>query len=108
QYYTIYCRKCSISIFRKVFVTWRIQQVNKNVVIFKAHYRRSHRDTSLALYLHKVTSRVLFYFITFHSSRYLNGATEKQQFFGKGCFTGIGVGNDGKCSSPAYFFFVFH
>ena len=97
----VHRRQGAVGIFRKVFVTGSIQQVDQHVLVLKAHDRSGHRDTALPLDLHKVAGRVLLDLIAFYGTGRLDGAAKQQEFLGQGRLTGIGVGYDGKGLPPA-------
>jgi hypothetical protein len=88
--YRIHSRQRAVSIFRKIFVAGRIENVNELITILKSHYRSSHRNTSLLLNLHKVARGGLFDFVALHRSRHLDSSPKKQEFSVKVVFPASG------------------
>ena len=97
-------RQRTVGILGKVLVTGRIEDIDLRALILETHHRGGHRDTALALDLHKVRGGSLLDFIAFHGTRHMDCTTKQQQLLGKGRLTGIGVGNDGKGASSCNLF----
>ncbi len=104
----VHGRKCPVGILRKVFVARGVQQVDECSTVFKTHNGSGDTDSTLALYLHEITGRVLLDLVAFDGSCRLDGATEEQEFFRQCGFTGIRVGNDGEGASLLDFSIEFH
>ena len=58
EHHTIYGGKGTIGIFGKIFMPGRIEEVNEFILVFEAHHRGRHRDTSLTFDFHKVGGSV--------------------------------------------------
>ena len=65
-----------VSVFRKIFVTGRIQDVDFISFIIKTHNRGSHRNSALLFNLHKIRSGCLSEFIILHGTCRLDGSAE--------------------------------
>ncbi len=96
----IHGRERAESIFGKILVARRIENVYFVAIVFETHHRSSDRNAALFLDFHPVGCGSFFDFVRFHCARHMNGATEKQQFFGECGLTSIGVRYDGE-SAPA-------
>ena len=95
----------AVGIFGEVLVTWGIEDVDFVVLIVEAHDTGCHGDTTLTLYLHKVTSSTLLDLVALDGSSYVDGASVEEELLGEGCFTRIWVRYDGKSATTTYFFF---
>jgi hypothetical protein len=84
-------------------VAGSIEKIDLDVFIVKAHHGSSYRNTALLLNFHPVAARMVFDLARFYSARFLDSAPEKQQFFRKRGFSGIGVADDPKRSALCYF-----
>ena len=76
--YTVYRRKRTVSVFRKILVTRRIENIDFIIVVIKLHHGGSYRDTTLLLDVHPVGCGGLFDLVRLYRSRYLNLTSEKQ------------------------------
>ncbi len=101
----IYSRQRAISIFRKILVTWRIQDVNLIVAVIETHYRGSHRNAALFLYFHPVGCRCFLNLVRLNSTCHMDCATKQKQLLRQCCFTSIRVTDNRKCSPSVYFVF---
>ena len=95
----------AVGIFGEVLVTWGIEDVDFVVLIVEAHDTGCHGDTTLTLYLHKVTSSTLLDLVALDGSSYVDGASVEEELLGEGRFTCIWVRYDGKGATTTYFFF---
>ena len=98
----IYGRQRTIGILGKILVTRGIEDVDFHILIVESHNRCSNRDTALALDFHKVGCGTLLNLIALYSTRNVDGTSKEEQLLGKSGLTGIGVCNNGKCSSFGY------
>ena len=97
--------ECAERVFGKILVTGRVENVDFVAFVLETHHRCGHRNAALLLYLHPVGCGGFFDFVRLDGSGHMDGATEKQQFFGQSGFAGIGVRNDGKRAPTVYFRF---
>ena len=97
--------ECAVGVFGEVLVTWRVEDVDLVVLIVEAHDAGCHGDTTLTLYLHKVTGGALLDLVALDGSSYVDGASVEEELLGEGCFTRIWVRYDGKGATTTYFFF---
>ena len=95
----------AVGVFGEVLVTWGIEDVDFVVLIVEAHDTGCHGDTTLTLYLHKVTGGALLDLVALDGSSYVDGTSVEKELLGEGCFTRIWVSYDGKSATTAYFFF---
>ena len=64
--------------------------------MLELHYRCGHGNATLFFHFHPVGSRVAGGLAAFHRTRQLNGAAKQQQFFCKGSFPSVWMGDDGE------------
>ena len=95
----------AVGVFGEVLVTWSIEDVDFVIFIVEAHDTGCHGDTTLTLYLHKVTGSALLDLVALDSSSYVDGTSVEKELLGEGCFTRIWVRYDGKGATTTYFFF---
>ena len=93
-------RQRAIGVFGKVFVAWRVQQIDDAVIERKLHDRRGHRDAALLLQSHPVRGGVTRRFAALDRTGQLNGTAEQQQLFGQCGLACVGVRDDGKGATP--------
>ncbi len=98
------CCQGSISVFRKIVVARRVEQVDHVLAIRELHDRGGHRDAALLFQFHPVRSGMTCCLAATHFTGDLDRAAEPQQFFGERGFTGIRVGDDGKGAATLDFF----
>ncbi len=90
-------------IFGKVLVTRGIEDIDMIALIFKAHHRGGHRDTTLLLDFHPVGCGCLLNLIRLHRTCHVDSTTEEQKFLRQSGLTRIWVRDNRKCSSSLYF-----
>jgi hypothetical protein len=77
-------------------VTWCVQDIDLVIPVREGHDGSSHGDSPLPFDLHKVGGRVFFDLIGFDRAGFLDGTSEKEEFFGQGGFARIRVGHNAK------------
>ncbi len=90
----IYSGEGTVGVFGKIFVAGGVQDIDFQVAVVECHDRGGDRNTPLALDLHEVGGSAFFNLVGFNGACNLNGASKKQEFFGKGSFPGIRVADD--------------
>ena len=88
-----------IGVFGKIFVSGCVEQVKGYALIVESHHRRGHRNAAFLFHFHPVGAGAPGFAAGFDRAGLLDGAAEQKQFFGKRCFTGVRVGNDGESFS---------
>ena len=96
---TVDSRQCAVSIFGKILVSGRVENIYFIIAVIESHHRSGYRYTSLLLDFHPVRGSGFLYLVRFHGSGNMDSAAEKQKFLGKGRFTRIGVADNSKCAS---------
>ena len=97
-------RTRAVGIFRKIFVTGRVEQVDHALAIRKLHHRTGHRNAALLFQFHPVGSRMAGSFACTNFTGDLYCAAEPQQLFGQRGFTCVRVRDDGESAPPGQFF----
>ena len=92
-------REGAVGVLGKILVAGGVENVYLVVAVVEAHDRGGYRDATLFLDLHPVGCSGLFDFVRLDRPGNVDGTAEKQQLFGEGGFTGIGVADDGECSA---------
>ena len=105
--YRVDGRERTEGVFGEVLVARRVEDVYLVVAVVEAHHGGSHRDAALLLYFHPVGGGGFLYLVALHGAGHVDGATEEEQLFGEGGFTGVRVRDDGEGASPRYFFVQF-
>ena len=103
DYNAIYSSESAVGVLGEVLVTRGVEDIDFVVAVIKTHHRSSHGDAALLFDFHPVGGGCFAYFVRFHGTSHVNGATEEEEFFGKGGLTGIGVRDNGECASLGYF-----
>ena len=91
----------AVSIFRKVLMTRRIQNIYAVAVIIKLQNRAGNRNTALLFNFHPVRNGMAVGFTRLNRTCQMNCAAVKQKLFRQRCFTGIRVRNNSK-STPFF------
>ena len=84
----------------EILVTRRVEQVEGEPLVLKAHHRRGDRGVALARDRHPIRARPPPVAARLDLARQLDRPAEQQQFLGEGGLAGIGMRNDRK-SAPA-------
>ena len=87
-------RQRAEGVLGEVFVARSVENVDLRALVFEAHHGRGDRDSALAFDLHEVRSGALLDLVALDGPGDVDGAAEEEQFFGKGGFTRVGVGDD--------------
>ena len=92
----------AVGVFREVLVARGIEQVDRAAGVVELQHRGGNRNTPLLLELHPVGGHLALLALGLYGTGLLNGAPIKKKLFGEGCFTGVGVRNNGKVAAPAH------
>ena len=101
-------RERAVGVLCEVLVAGGVENIDLASRVFEAHHGRGHRNASLALDLHEVGRGALLDLVALDGSGHVDGAAEQQQFFRKGGFARVGVGDDGEGPPPGYLFLLCH
>ena len=74
---TINGSQCAVGVFSKIFVTWRIEEVNQHALVLKGHHRSSHTDTTLTFNFHEIAGSMFFNLVAFYCTCSLDSTTKK-------------------------------
>ena len=97
--YAIDSGERAVGVLGKVLVTRSVEDVNLVVAVVESHNRCGNRNAALLFDFHPVGGGCFAYFVRFHGTSHVNGATEEEELFGKSGLTGIGVRDNGECAS---------
>ncbi len=78
-----------------------VEEIDDVVVISELHHRTRHRNTATFLDIHPIAGGVATALACFDRARHLDRTAKKQQLFGEGSLTRIGMGDDGKGAPTA-------
>jgi len=95
--------KSAVSVLREVLVAGGVQNVNAEALVLELHNGRGNGNTTLLFDLHPVGGGGAGVFLALNNARLGDSAAVKQEFFGEGGFTGVGVGDNGKGPTTADF-----
>ena len=105
HHYGRICRhKRPVGVLRKVLMAGSVEDVDAVTFIFKLEHGACDGDSSLFFKIHPVRHGMSACSLAFDRSGSLNGSAIKQKLFRQGCFTGVRMRNNGKCSSSLDFF----
>ena len=85
-----------VCIFRKVLVTWRVENIDTFTCIFESHDRSSNRYSSLLFDFHEIAGRRFTDLVAFYCTGGLNCTAKKKKFFSQRCFSRIRMADDCK------------
>ena len=100
------CRhQCTVGIFREILMSRCIQNIDTIIFIVKLHNGRSNRNTSFLLNFHPVGDSMLCCFLSLYGAGQIDGTAIEQKLLCQCRLTGIGMGNNCKCTASFYFLF---
>lgn len=91
--------ECTVGILGEVGVARRIKEVDLAIEVLELKNRGGNGDTALFFKFHPVTHGVSCGASALHATCEVNCSTVQEEFFCEGCFTRIGVGDDGEGTS---------
>ena len=86
----------TVSVFREILVTRRVEDVDDTILVLKLENGRAHRNPALFFQLHPVGGRRTLILARRDAAGELQSATVEQEFFRQRRFAGIRVRNDRK------------
>ena len=86
----------AVGVLAEILVARRVEQVEREPLMLKAHHRRRHRDAALPLDRHPVGARPPPLAARLHFAGKLDRAAEQEELFGQRRLAGIGVRDDRK------------
>ena len=93
----------AIGVFGKVFMAWRIQQVENAVAIFERHHGCHDRDAAFTFDAHPVRACLAPRSLRAHFTRKLDRAAEEKQLFGESRLAGVRMRDDREGAAAADF-----
>ena len=84
----------AVGIFREIFVTGRVEQVDHVLAVGKLHHRGGDGDAALFLHFHPVGRGMAIRFARLDRTGHADGLAHEQQPLGNGGLTGVRVGNN--------------
>ena len=95
--------KGPVGVLGEVLVSGRIQNVDTVTVVQKLEHRGGDRDTPLFFNFHPVGNRVAGSGLPLYGTSLIQYPSVKKKFFGKCCFSGIRMRDNGECPTSFNF-----
>ena len=103
HYGTVGSHEGAVGILGEILMAGGVQNVDAETIVAELHHRRGDGDAALLFDLHPVGGGGPGA-LALDLTRLSNGAAIEQKLLRQCSFTGVRVGNDGKCPPPGYFF----